>query len=306
MRKVHLISVTEPLVNDLALTIHQKGYEVSVSGKGLSMSDITNLQESGCNCHGEGWFPEKLTKDIHFVVLGASVKSDNPELIRAKELGLLVLSIPEFVFQRTKEKTRVVVAGSRGKKTIISMIAYALKKQKMVFDYALTSQIPQLNNRIHLSYEGRIAIIEGDEHVTSALEKRFKLEFYRPHIAVLTNMIWSSATDHESPEAYHLTYRDFAASIERSGKLIYYAGDPEVMQLAEEVREDITSIPFDGHEIVEKDGITFLHTRYGDYPIHIPNRFFLINMNAARLTCRQLGVKDADFYQAISEYSLSL
>ncbi len=306
MRKVHLISVTEPLVNDLALTIHQKGYEVSVSGKGLSMSDITNLQESGCNCHGDGWFPEKLTKDIQFVVLGASVKPDNPELIRAKELGLLVLSIPEFVFQRTKEKTRVVVAGSRGKKTIISMIAYALRKQKFAFDYALTSKIPQFNNRIHLSYEGRIAIIEGDEHVTSALEKRFKLEFYRPHIAVLTNMIWSSATDHESPEAYHSTFRDFAASIERGGKLIYYAGDPVVMQLAEQVREDITSMSFDGHEIVEKEGATFLHTRYGDYPIHIPNRYFLINMNAARLTCRQLGVKDADFYQAISEYSLSL
>ena len=213
MRKVHLIAVTEPLVYDLALAIHQKGYEVSVSGKGLEIADITTLQASGFNCHGDGWFPELLTKDIQYVVLGAGVKTDNPELVRAKELGLLVVSIPEFVFQRTKEKTRIVVAGSRGKKTIISMMAYVLKKQKMPFDYALTSKIPLLNNRIHLSYESRIAIIEGDEHITSMLEKRLQLEFYRPHIAVLTNLMWSSASEHVTLEAHQITYLILASSI---------------------------------------------------------------------------------------------
>ena len=205
MRKVHLISVTEPLLFDLALAIHQKGYEVSVSGVGLTDTTLARLEKEGCTCHGDGWFPERLTKDIHFVVLGATVRQDNPELIRAKELGLLVLSIPEFIFQRTKEKTRVVVAGSRGKKTIISMIVCALKRQKLAFDYALTSEVPLLPDRVHLSYEARIAIIEGDEHVTSALEKRFQLEFYRPHIAILTNLMWTSATDHATPEAYHTT-----------------------------------------------------------------------------------------------------
>ena len=195
MRKVHLISVTEPLLFDLALAIHQKGYEVSVSGVGLTDTTLARLEKEGCTCHGDGWFPERLTKDIHFVVLGAAVRQDNPELIRAKELGLLVLSIPEFIFQRTKEKTRVVVAGSRGKKTIISMIVCALKRQKLAFDYALTSEVPLLPDRVHLSYEARIAIIEGDEHVTSALEKRFQLEFYRPHIAILTNLMWTSAYD---------------------------------------------------------------------------------------------------------------
>ena len=103
MRKVHLISVTEPLLFDLALAIHQKGYEVSVSGVGLTDTTLARLEKEGCTCHGDGWFPERLTKDIHFVVLGASVRQDNPELIRAKELGLLVLSIPEFIFQRTKD-----------------------------------------------------------------------------------------------------------------------------------------------------------------------------------------------------------
>ena len=306
MRKVHLISVTEPLVYDLALALHQKGYEVSVSGDGLTDAVLAKLGEEGCSCYGNGWFPERLTKDIQFVVLGATVRQENPELIRAKELGLLVLSIPEFIFQRTKAKIRVVVAGSRGKKTIISMIVCALMRQKLAFDYALTSEIPLLSNRVHLSYEARIAIIEGDEHVTSALEKRFRLEFYRPHIAILTNLSWTPETDHASPEAYHSTFRNFASSIEREGKLIYFEGDPVVLQLAGEVREDITAMPYNQHEVIEKDGQTYLKTRYGDYPVYVPDRYFLINLNAARLACRQLGVKDADFYQALSEYSVSL
>ncbi len=306
MRKVHLISVTEPLVLDLALAIHEKGYDVSVSGDGIAEEVIAKLHAAGCTCHGDGWFPERLTKDNNFVVLGATVKQDNPELIKAKELGLLILSIPEFIFQRTKEKTRVVVAGSRGKKTIISMIIYALQRQKLAFDYALTSEIPLLPNRVHMSYEARIALIEGDEHVTSALEKRFQLEFYRPHIAILTNLSWTPETDHDSPDAYYGTFRNFITLIERSGKLIYFEGDPAVRQLAEEVREDITAISYGQHPVIEKDGATFLQTRYGDFLIRIPDNYFLTNLNAARLSCRQLGVKDADFYRAISEYSVSL
>lgn len=306
MRKVHLISVTEPLVYDLALAIRQKGYFVSVSGESLTKEAIDKLLDKECICHGEGWFPEELTKDIQYVVLGASVKPDNPELLKAKELGLLTISIPEFIFQRTKEKTRVVVAGSRGKKTIISMMVYALRRQKMMFDFAVTSELQLLPNRVQFDHESRIALIEGNDHVTSALEKRFQLEFYRPHIAIITNLMWTSATDHASPESYHTTFRNFTSSIEREGKLIYFDGDPIVKQLAEEVREDITAMPFDEHTVINKDGADYLHTRYGDFPIYIPNRFFVINLNAARLACRQLGVKDADFYQAMSEYSLQL
>lgn len=306
MRKVHLISVTEPLVLDLALAIHEKGYEVSVSGDGITEEVVAKLRAAGCTCHGNGWFPERLIKDSNFVVLGATVKQDNPELIKAKELGLLILSIPEFIFQRTKEKTRVVVAGSRGKKTIISMIVCALQRQKLVFDYALTSEVALLPNRVRMSYEARIALIEGDEHVTSALEKRFQLEFYRPHIAILTNLSWTPDTDHATPDAYYDTFRSFTKLIEREGKLIYFEGDRMVKQLAENVREDITAIPYGEHAVIKKDGATFLQTRYGDFPIRIADSYFLTNLNAARLACRQLGVKDADFYRALSEYSVSL
>ena len=306
MRKVHLISVTEPLVLDLALTLRERGYEVSASGTGLTEEVIGRLHAAGCTCYGDGWFPERLSKDIYSIVLGAKVTPDNPELTRAREQGMLIQSIPEFIFQRTRSKTRVVVAGSRGKKTIISMMVCALRRQKLAFDYALTSEVEQLPNRVRLGYESRIALIEGDEHVTSAVDRRFQLEFYRPHIAILTNLSWSAETDHATPEAYLSTYQVFSTSIEREGKLIYFAGDSAVNQLAQEIRSDITPIAYDRHPVVERDGQHFLHTRYGDYPVRITDPYFLINLNAARLACRQLGVKDADFYQALSDYSLSL
>lgn len=306
MRKVHFISVEEPLIRDIALATRLKGYDVSVSGEGLEEGFIAQLQSVGCICYGNGWYPEKLVKDMQAVVLGATVKQDNPELVRARQLGLLVQSIPEYIFQRTRTKTRLVVAGSRGKKTILSMIVCALQRQKLAFDYAFTSQVSGLPARMHMSYEARIALIEGDEHITSEVKRRFSLEFYRPHIAILTNLSWTTASDHETPEAYLKTYNTFSTSIEREGKLIYFGGDPAVTRLAQQVRGDITAIPYESHPVAERNGETFLSTRYGDYPVRIPDRYFLINLSAAHLACRQLGVKDSNFYQALSEYSLSL
>ncbi|MDL2276992.1 UDP-N-acetylmuramate--alanine ligase [Parabacteroides sp. OttesenSCG-928-G07] len=307
MRKIHLISITEPLIQDLALAIREKQYEVSVSGVGVDEVLLAKLRAAGCICYGNGWFPEHLTKDIHAVVLGAATTSDNPELKQAKKMGLLIQSIPEFIYHRTKSKTRVVVAGSYGKKSILSMIAYVLQKQKVLFDYALASKIDQLPNQVALGFESRIALIEGDEHIAAVLKKKLQLEFYRPQIAVLTSLEWSESTNRLPLEKYINTYKAFVDSIEREGKLIYFEGDTRVSHLAEGVRDDITSIAYNGHETVEENEITFLKTRYGNYRIEAGmDDYFLYNLNAARLVCRQLGIKDTDFYQAISAYSSSL
>lgn len=301
MHRVHFISATDSLIPEIAKATREKGFDVSVSGQGLTADQIQNFEEQGFTCHGEGWFPDRLTKDIQAVVLGATVTQDNPELVRAREMGLFIQSIPEFIYNRTKSKIRVVIAGSRGKVDILSMIVAALQKQKLAFDYATTSGIPLLPGKVFMSYESRIALIEGDEHITSVLEKRSQLEFYRPHIAVITNLKWTLAPDHDTPEAYLSTYRCFSTSIEREGKLIYYGKDPVISQLVEEIRSDITAIPFDEHEVTEHDGRTFLKTRYGEYPVRVSDSYFLINLNAARIACRQLGIRDVDFYEAVSQ-----
>lgn len=269
MRKIHLISITDPLVLELASAIHDKGYEVSVSGAEIPLEMAEELEQDEITSFGNGWFPDKLTKNTYSVVLGSKVTQDNPEFKRAKELGLLIQSIPEFIYQRTKSKTRVVIAGSRGRKIIIAMMAAALRRQKLAFDYATTSEIPGLNKHLHFSYEARIALIEGDEHITSVIEKRSQLEFYRPHIAVMTNLNWDSSQDHDTPEAYMSTYRCFSTSIEREGKLIYYGGDPVIGELVKDIRNDITAIPFEEHPVVEEDGQVYLDTRYGKYPIRV-------------------------------------
>jgi UDP-N-acetylmuramate-alanine ligase len=305
MQKVHLVSGSGPLIFDIALAIRERSHEVSVSGDNFNPNELATLIEAGCICHGNGWFPEKLTKDINFVVLGSTVGEDNPELKRARELGLLVQSIPEFIYQRTREKTRVVVAGTHGKKTILSMISYVLQCQKMDFSYAFTSKVSFLPNHVSMNYESRIALIEGDERVASLLENRVRMEFYRPHIAILTSIEWTPSDKYDSLESYIGAYKSFVSSIGREGKLIYFAGDTAVAELASDVREDITAISYDSHAVEEKDGKNMLVTRYGNFPVHISDDYFLANLNAARIACRQLGVKDADFYQAISDYSLS-
>ncbi|WP_080905603.1 UDP-N-acetylmuramate--alanine ligase [Parabacteroides sp. Marseille-P3160] len=306
MRKVHLISISEPLLSDLASAIHEEGYEVTVSGDKVTEELAAKLSALDFRFPGSGWFPERLTKDIEFVVIGNEVKPDNPELLRAKELNLLIMSIPEFVFLRSKSKTRIVIVGSYGKEEVLSLIIYALQKQKFAFDYALTSKIDLLSGHFSSSYEARISLIEGNEHLNSTLEKRYQLEFYRPHIAVITGLEWRQATDHVTPETYFKMYNDFISSIEREGKLVYCSDDAGLVELADEAREDITAIPYTAHPFIEKEGKTFLTTHYGEIPVRIPNPFFLTNLNAARIVCRQLGVKDADFYQSVSAYSQSL
>lgn len=306
MRRIHLISITDPLVFELAVAIREKGYEVSVSGEQIPSDMQTILEEKDIVFFGNGWFPDKLTKDTQAVVLGSLVTAENPELEQAQKMGLLVMTIPEFIYQRTKSKIRVVVAGSRGRRSILSLMVVALQRQGLAFDYATTSDVVPLPNHLHFSFESRIALIEGDEHITSVLEKRSQLEFYRPHIAVMTNLNWGSSTDHESLEAFMNTYRCFSTSIEREGKLIVYGGDPTIGELVEEVRSDITAITFEEHKIAEHDGKTFLQTRFGEIPVRIPNKHFLVNVNAARLACRQMGINDIDFYHAVSEFTESL
>lgn len=307
MRKVHLISVSEPLMFDLALALKEKGYEVSASDRGLDEARRLKLEKAGCVYLGDGWFPEQLKAPIYSVVLGSTVQQDNPELLRAKELGLMVQSIPEFLFQRVRSKTRVVVAGTRGKRSILAMIMWILKRQKMAFDYALARELPPVPHLIELSYKARIALVEGDERMTSSFDKRFRLEFYRPHITVITNLSWTEAVAKcDTPEAYRKIYHALSSSVERDGKIIYFEQDDEANLLAKGVRKDITALPYGAHPAQIIDGETFLDTRFGNIPVYMPNPYFLTNLNAARLTCRLLGVKDLDFYQGISEYSLSL
>ncbi|MDR1556883.1 MAG: UDP-N-acetylmuramate--alanine ligase [Tannerellaceae bacterium] len=306
MESLHFISVSGKSELELAYAIREKGYQVSVSCAVLDKETEEGLRANGCICHGEGWFPEKLTKDMNLIVLGNDLCPDNPELLRAKKLGVLIRSISEFIYHWTKFQTRLVISGTHGRKAIISLIVRALKQQRLDFDYVLSGRISELPTGVRLSDEARIVLIEAHPEVLLSPASPFRLAFYRPHIAILTTILWTPGLKYETPEEYLDVFRSFLSSIEREGKLIYYRHDKVVSRLVEDLREDITAMAYEEQTITRRENTIFLKTNANEYPIQIPDSYFLTNLQAAHLASRQLGVKDANFYQAIADNSLSL
>lgn len=295
MKKAHLIDINNSFIFDLAIALKEKGYDVSASGEDVPDKRRKRLEETGIVCFS-AWSPGSINNHIDFIVPATHIQPENPEIQRAKELNLQIMSIPEFVYDRTKTKTRVVVTGGNGKKELLSIIIHVLKKQKVAFDCVLNDPIPGLERIANLSYNARIAVIEGDELVSS---------FYRPHIALISYITWKKSKDFPEKNDYLKIFRDFIATIERDGKLIYNEQDEASNGLLPAIRDDITAIPYAIHPIIRENNETFLDTRFGKFPIRYTEKHFLENLNGARYVCRHLGIKDIDFYKAISEMSVN-
>jgi len=284
---------------DLAIALKEKGYE-DVSGSDeemISEGDQQRLNEAGISFSAP-WNPDHLDKEIDYVVLATHIKLDNVEVQQAQRLNLQIMSIPEFIYDRTKGKTRLVVAGTKGRKSQMAIILNMLKRQKIAFDYILSSSVPGVDRLVSLKYDARIAVIEGDELISSPVKKKHKLEFYRPHIALILNVLWKETKEFPTEEEYGKVFDDFIRTIERDGKFIYNQEDSALNEFAAKIREDITAIPYTQHQIIEEDENIYLDTRFGKYPITTKEAYFLENLNGARYACRQLGISDKDFYAA--------
>jgi UDP-N-acetylmuramate: L-alanyl-gamma-D-glutamyl-meso-diaminopimelate ligase len=183
------------------------------------------------------------------------------------------------------------------------MMIYALKKNKVALDYATLGPIHGVDSSVNLNYDSRIALLEGDEFCTSLIEPKPLHQFYHPHIVLLTNLKWEECPDFATFESYLASFKELVEGIDRDGKYIYFEGDNPLENLTSELREDITAMPYKAHTTESIEGMTMLKTRFGDFPINIPDEFFLQNLNGARIACRQLGLQDKDFYTAISEFS---
>ncbi|MEG2179027.1 MAG: UDP-N-acetylmuramate--alanine ligase [Bacteroidales bacterium] len=299
MKRIHLISVGDSRLCELAIALKAKGHQVTCSGADIMESEREKLKKHDLLPAQEGWWPEVLDKEYDYVIPANDLSIDNPELQRAKELNLLVLSFPEYIFHRFKNKSRMLVGGSKGKDSIIEMVYYALRKNNLLFDYVFSEGInndPALN----WSYDARMAILEDDTTFSPFIKKQIN-EYYRPHIFVLSDI--TREKEEQTDAEYILTLKRMISSIERDGKFIYKQNEPLLAELAESVREDITAMPFGEHTIKETEEGIFLASRFGDFKVNRKNPVFLENLNAARIACRQLGLQDKDFYEAISEYS---
>ncbi|MCL1943034.1 MAG: Mur ligase domain-containing protein [Candidatus Azobacteroides sp.] len=310
-RKIHIISIGNQTMCDLAIALKEKGYEVSGSDVTIEEPFFTRLKQAGLLPEQEGWHSENINKELMVAVPAMHINKDNPELIGYKKAGALIMSFPEFIFERAKDKTRVVIAGSKNRMCVLSIILNVLKMQNVKFDYVIQHPVKGFDKLISFDNDSRIVIIEGDEFAGAAIEKCPMLQFYRPHIALINTIDKTMSGESDaSGENYFQIFKNFVDQIERNGKFIYNQSDENLQELAESVREDVTAIPYDKSDVKMVDGQLFLESRFGDFPVKVlkdcvSEDCFFQNVNGARLLCRQLGIQDKDFYTSLSEYTLS-
>ena len=289
-------------MHNLAIAMSQKGYEVTGSDDEIFDPARTRLQRYGLLPESYGWHPERVTPDLDAIVLGMHARADNPELLRAQELGLKIYSYPEYLYEQSKHKTRVVIGGSHGKTTTTAMILHVLQHCGIEADYMVGAQLEGFEVMVRLSDTAKVMVIEGDEYLTSPIDRRPKFHLYKPHVAIVTGIEWDHINVFPTFEIYKEQFAKFVDLIEPGGRLIYCNNDPEVRDVAlKSSRSDIVKQPYDvpPHEVVE--GITYL-TGNGRVPLKVFGDHNLLNLTAARYACNALGVTDEQFDQAIQGF----
>jgi UDP-N-acetylmuramate: L-alanyl-gamma-D-glutamyl-meso-diaminopimelate ligase len=301
--KIHFIAIGGAAMHNLAIALKQKGYHVSGSDDTIFDPSRSRLEAQGLLPESFGWFPEKINTSIDVIILGMHAKKDNPELIRAQELGLKVYSYPEFLYEQSKNKTRVVIGGSHGKTTITAMILHVMNYHGRDVDFMVGAQLEGFDVMVKLTEENDFIVLEGDEYLSSPIDRRPKFHLYQPNIALISGIAWDHINVFPSYEDYLEQFRIFVDSIIRGGSVNYNAEDPEVERIVQASENQIRKIPYVTPEYSVEEGITMLETDEGPMPIEIFGRHNLNNLAGAKWICQHMGVDEDDFYEAISSFS---
>lgn len=289
-------------MHNLALALHEKGYEVSGSDDAIFEPSASRLKQRGLLPEQMGWFPEKISPDLDAVILGMHAHADNPEMLRAQELGLKMFSYPEYLYEQSKDKTRVVIAGSHGKTTITSMILHVLHYHQKEVDYMVGAQLEGFDVMVKLTEHNDFMVLEGDEYLSSALDRRPKILLYQPNIALLSGIAWDHINVFPTFENYVHQFELFLDSITPGGAIVYNSEDAEVVKVVESCQKALKRFPYKTPEYTIEDGITYLQTIEGPIPLEVFGKHNLSNIEGARLICNQLGVMDEEFYEAIQSF----
>jgi UDP-N-acetylmuramate: L-alanyl-gamma-D-glutamyl-meso-diaminopimelate ligase len=312
--KVHFIAIGGSAMHNLALALHKKGFTVSGSDDEILEPSRTRLINSNLLPEKEGWFPEKISKDLDAVILGMHARAHNPELLKAKELGVKIFSYPEYIYEQSKDKTRVVIGGSHGKTTITAMILHVLYFYNKNFDYMVGAQLEGFDTMVKITNDAPVIILEGDEYLSSPIDRRPKFHLYHPHIALLSGIAWDHINVFPTFDNYLEQFKIFIDLIEDGGSLIYCENDSEVKRIAEKSKDTIEKISYGIPEYEIRNGTTFLIPQANQdraillqsakrgTELKIFGEHNLMNLNGARLVCKKLGVNDAAFFKAISSF----
>jgi len=300
--RVHFIAIGGSAMHNLALAMSSKGYVVTGSDDEIFEPSKSRLSKAGILPKQWGWFPENISNDLDAIILGMHARKDNPELVRALELGLKVYSYPEYLYTQTTDKKRVVVGGSHGKTSVTSMIMHVLKVNGVDFDYMVGAQLDGFDTMVKLTHEAPIAIFEGDEYLSSPIDLRPKFLWYKPHIAVLTGIAWDHINVFPTFENYCQQFSNFVNTIEPNGTLIYFEGDKEIVNIASDSRNDITKIAYHATQYrATDDGVVVIHNN-SETNLPIFGNHNMQNVQAAYFVCEQLGISESDFYSAIQSF----
>ena len=292
---IHLIAIGGSAMHNLALALHHKGYKITGSDDAIFSPSKERLSKYDLLPKEMGWFPEKITKNLDAIILGMHARIDNPELIKANELGIPIYSYPEYIFEQSKNKKRVVIGGSHGKTSITAMILHVLQNLNIDCDYMVGAQLEGFDTMVKLTHQAPIIILEGDEYLSSPIDRRPKFHLYHPHIAVLSGIAWDHINVFPTFEMYVDQFRIFKNMVKDT--LIYCSEDEEIDKLTKE-ESKCKLVPYSTPEHKIKEGITSVEGT----ELLIFGNHNLQNLNAAKLVCNELEISDTDFYKEISTF----
>ncbi len=298
--KVHFIAVGGSAMHNLAIALHQKGYEVTGSDDVIFEPSSSRLAKYGLLPAKEGWDIENIKPDLDAVILGMHARIDNPELIKAQEMGLRIYSYPEYIYEQSKDKLRVVIGGSHGKTTITSMILHVLNFYEKDFDYLVGAQLTGFETMVKITESAPVIIIEGDEYLASPIDRRPKFHLYHANIAVISGIAWDHINVFPTFGDYISQFDKFIYTIFPNGKLIYCESDEQLKQIVLNSTANIEKIPYVIPPNKVVDGITFL---LPNTPLAVFGNHNLMNLNAARLVCQELGISEEEFRAAIVSFT---
>ena len=303
MPNIHFIAIGGNVMHQLAITLEQKGYHVTGSDDEIFEPAYSNLKNAGLLPNELGWFPIKITNNLDAIVVGMHARDDNPELVQAKQLGIPTYSFPEFIFNESKNKMRVVIGGSHGKTTTTAMVMHVLKQANLDFDYLVGAQLNGFPQSVQLT-NAPVIVCEGDEYPASALDKRPKFHFLFPNVAVITGIAWDHINVFPTFDIYLQQFSIFIEKIEPGGTLIYNAEDATLKQLVlQQNRKDIQYIPYTLPTHKVEAGITYITMENITVPLKVFGNHNLYNLHAAYWVCRKLGVTTEVFLKAIQSFT---
>ena len=299
-KKVHFIAIGGSVMHGLAIALHQKGYQVTGSDDQIFGLSRRNLEQHGL-LPEPGWDESRITSQLDEVILGMHATKDNPELKKAQDLGLRIYSYPAYIMEQSRHKQRIVIAGSHGKTSITAMIIHVLQYLNKNFDYLIGSKVDGFSNLIRLS-EAPVIIIEGDEYLSSAIDKTPKFLQYQHHIGLISGIAWDHMNVFPTEENYVRQFDRFADSVPKAGSIVFCEEDAMASVIGSKERKDVNRFEYKTHPHYVREGKTYLSTTYGDVPLQIFGSHNMQNIAGAKEVLIRLSVTDTQFYEAIASF----